>query len=498
MKKYFFSILVIFILACKITDHKNTLVITIENQPTNLDPRIGTDSASQRLHQIIFNGLLVRNERDELEPSLAEKWERVDDRTFIFYLKKRVKFHNGKILDSEDVKYTFQSFLDKNFISLRKQAFNLLEKVEVIDKWKVKFVLKKPYSSFLINLTVGIVPKGAGEDFHDKPIGTGPFKFLSQDSEKIVLEAFKDYFEGKPKIQKLIVRIIPDAMTRALELKKGSVHLGFNVLPPDLIQFLSKDKKLKIITKPGTTYYYLGINLRDPILRNKKVRKAIAHAINKKEIISNIMRGYARPANSVLAPSNWAYEGSLNEYEYNPEKAKKLLDEAGYLEKDKNPRFKIVYKTSNSSFGRQLGLIIKDNLKKVGIDVKIKSYEFATFYSDIIKGNFQIYSLRWIGVSDPDIFYNLFHSQNLPPKGANRVGYNNPIIDDLIERARTTYDREERKKLYSQIQKILAEDLPYISLFYGDNIAVMNKQVQGVKIYPAGDFTFLKNVWIEK
>ena len=498
MRKYFL-LLLIFIFACTISQNKfSVLVITIENQPTNLDPRIGTDSASQRLHQIIFNGLLIRNEKDELVPSLAEKWERVDDRTFIFHLKKRIKFHNGKILDSEDVKYTFQSFRAENFISLRKQAFNLLEKVETIDKWTVKFILKKPYSSFLINLTVGIVPKGAGEDFSRKPIGTGPFKFISQDSEKIILEAFSDYFEGKPKIDRLVVRIIPDAMTRALELKKGSVDLGLNVLPPDLIHFLSKDKKIKIVRKPGTTYYYLGINLRDPILKNKKIRQAIAYAINKDEIISNIMRGFARPANSVLAPSNWAYERNLKEYEYNPKKAKKLLDEAGYLEKGKNPRFKIVYKTSNSSFGRQLGLIIKDNLKKVGIEVEIKSYEFATFYSDIIKGNFQIYSLRWIGVSDPDIFYNLFHSQNLPPKGANRVGYNNPIIDDLIEKARTTYNREERKKLYSQIQKILAEDLPYISLFYGDNIAVMNRKVQGVKLYPAGDFTFLKNVWIEK
>ncbi|MCP2519162.1 ABC transporter substrate-binding protein [SCandidatus Aminicenantes bacterium Aminicenantia_JdfR_composite] len=389
MKKYFTFLTLILLLACSISQNKiSTLVITIENQPTNLDPRVGTDSASQRLHQIIFSGLLVRNERDELKPLLAEKWERINDRTFIFHLKRGIKFHNGKVLDSEDVKYTFQSFLDENFISLRKQAFNLLEKVEIIDKWTVKFVLKTPYSSFLINLTVGIVPKGAGEDFHKKPIGTGPFKFISLDSEKIVLEAFPDYFEGKPKIDRLIIRIIPDAMTRALELKKGSVDLGLNVLPPDLIRFLSKDKKLKILTAPGTTYYYLGINLRDPVLKNKKVRQAIAHAINRKEIISNIMRGFARPANSVLSPNNWAYEGNLKEYEYNPEKAKKLLDEAGYPQRGRKPRFKIVYKTSNSSFGRQLGLIIKDNLRKVGIDVEIKSYEFATFYSDIIKGNF--------------------------------------------------------------------------------------------------------------
>ncbi len=498
MRKYLLFFL-IFIFACISPQNKlSTLIIIIENQPTNLDPRIGTDSVSQRLHQIIFNGLLVRNERDELIPSIIEKWERADDRTFIFYLKKGVKFHNGKILDSEDVKYTFQSFLDENFISLRKQAFTLLEKVEIIDKWTVKFILKEPYSSFLINLTVGIVPKGAGKDFYKKPIGTGPFKFISQDSEKIILDAFSDYFEGKPKIDRLVVRIIPDAMTRALELKRGSVDFGLNVLPPDLIHFLSQDKKLKIIRKPGTTYYYLGINLKDSILKNKKVRQAIAHAINRNEIISNIMRDFARPANSVLAPSNWAYERDLKEYKYNPEKANKLLDEAGYPRKGKKSRFKIIYKTSNSSFGRQLGLIVKDNLRKVGIDVEIKSYEFATFYSDIIRGNFQIYSLRWIGVSDPDIFYNLFHSQNLPPKGANRVGYINPIVDKLIEKARTTYNRKERKELYSQIQKIIAEDLPYISLFYGDNIAVMSKKVQGVKIYPAGDFTFLKNVWLKK
>ncbi|MFQ6083189.1 MAG: ABC transporter substrate-binding protein [Candidatus Aminicenantia bacterium] len=498
MKKILLIFLLLFLTCSFHHPNSSTLILELDNSPTNLDPRIGTDSVSQRLHQIMFSGLLERNEKDELVPDLAERWERVDDWTFVFYLKKGIKFHNGKILDSEDVKFTFQSLLDEEFISLRKQSFAVLKKVEAPDRWAVKFILKQPYSSFLINLTLGIVPKDSGADFFKNPVGTGPFKLVKQDSEEIIFEAFSDYFKGKPKINRLIARIIPDAITRALELKRRTVDLGLNVLSPDLIYFLAQDKNLKIIRKLGTTYYYLGFNLADPILKNKLVRQAIGYALNRDEIIANLMRGYARPASGVLAPNNWAYEGNVFKFEYNLDKANQLLDQAGYKQRKGKSRFKLVYKTSNSSFGRQLAMIVKDSLKKIGIEVEIRSFEFATFYSDILKGNFQIYSLRWIGVSDPDIFYNLFHSANLPPKGANRVKYINPYLDQLIEKARTVYNLEERKKLYSQIQQIIASDVPYISLWYADNVAVMNKKIQGVRLYPAGDFTFLKDVWVRE
>jgi peptide/nickel transport system substrate-binding protein len=341
-------------------------------------------------------------------------------------------------------------------------------------------------------MTIGIVPQDAavemGEDFGVHPVGTGPFKFESwmQDHE-VELVAWKDCFSGPPRLDELFFKIIPEDTVRVLELEKGSVQLIQNLIPADLLHRLEGKDNLKIIKKPGSTYAYLGFNMEDPILKNPAVRKAIAHAIDRESIIEHILGSLARPARGMLAPANWAYEAEVDAYDYDPEQSKQLLDKAGVVDPDQDgpaPRMKLVYKTSQNEQSRRVAEVIQQQLAKVGIEITIKSYEWGTFFSDIRSGNFQLYSLKWVGVTDPDIFYYVFHSSGIPPDGANRGRYRRAQVDRLLEEGRRELDIAKRKDIYSAVQKFLAIDLPYVNLWHQENVVAMQKNLNGFVLYP--------------
>jgi peptide/nickel transport system substrate-binding protein len=244
----------------------------------------------------------------------------------------------------------------------------------------------------------------------------------------------------------------------------------------------------------------MGFNLKDPILRSRKVRQAIAHAIDRQAVIQHLLGGLAVPATGVLSSMNWAYEPAVESYVYDPQKAKRLLDEAGYKDPDgpgPEKRFTLTYKTSQNELRRRIGEAIQGFLGEVGIEARMRSYEWGTFFSDIRKGNFQLYTLTWVGITDPDIYYYLFHSKSLPPDGANRGAYLNPEMDLLIERGRVLQDRQARKEVYGHIQKIVARDLPYVSLWNEVNVVVMDQRVRGFVLRPDGDILSLKDVRIE-
>lgn len=482
------------------------LVIGLESNPVNLDPRLATDAYSSRAIQILFNSLVGKDIHSNLIPELAEKWEIPDDTTYIFYLRKGVKFHDGSELTAADVKYTFETILNPEFKSPKRGSYEKIKAIEVLDPYIIKFTLTEPFAPFLTNMVVGIVPQAAaealGKDFSQKPIGTGPYQLRSWlPDEQLEFTAFPDYFEGRAKVDQIVYKIIPDDTVRFLELRKGTVDLVQNAIPPDVIPLVQKTKGLKILTRDGTNISYLGFNLKDPILKEKKVRQAIAHAINRNAIITYLLKGMAKPATGLLTPSNWAYEPNVTQYDYNKELAKKLLDEAGYPDPDGDgpkTRFTLTYKTSENQLRKRIGEALQQQLKEVGIEVIIRSYEWGTFFSDITKGNFQMYTLEWVGITEPDIFYYIFHSSNIPPKGANRGQYINPELDKLLEEGRKVLDQEKRKAIYSQVQKILADDLPYVFLWYGTHVVVARDRVQGFVIYPAGDFTSLKSVEIKE
>ncbi len=487
---------------------QNTLTLALDTDPTNIDPRFGTDVNSARVYQIVCNGLIQKDAKSNLVPDLAERWENPDAKTYIFYLKHGVKFHDGSEFTAEDVKFTFESILDPEMNSPKAAPYQQLESIEVLDPYTIKFTLNEVFSPFLIEMVQPILSKKATEAQKDKKfteqlIGTGPFKLVEwKHDENIEFEANPDYFEGAPKIEHVVFKIIPDDTVRFLELKRGDIDFVQNALQPDMVPVAKETKGLKVMTQESVVIYYLGFNLEDPILSDARVRQAMAYAIDRQLIIDYLLEGQASLATGLLSPSNWAYEPNVKTYPYDLEQAKALLDEAGYPDPDGDgpePRFTIVYKTSTNSLRIRIGEVLQDQFKQVGIEVsEIQAFEWAKFYQDVVDGNFQIYALSWVGITEPDIFHSIFHSSMTPPDGRNRGRYVNARIDELTEQGRLEITVDGRKAIYSEVQKILADELPYIFLWYPHNIVVMNEKLQGFTLYPDGDFASLQNMWFEE
>jgi peptide/nickel transport system substrate-binding protein len=483
------------LLSCSHAPDPNTLVMVIESSPTNLDPRIGQDAYSERIDNLIFDDLLSRGDNLDVAPGLAERWENPDPLTYIFHLHRGVKFHDGRPLTSRDVKWTLDSLLTGKIRSTKTAAYRFVDHIEAPDDFTVIFHMKEADAALLWNVSdgaMGIVPYGSGDEIARNPIGSGPFKFVSAETDKeAVIERNDDYWGEKPKLARVRFTIVPDATTEALELRKGSGDIAINALTPDTVITLAREPSLAVEQAPGTEVQYLGFNLRDPILKDVRVRQAIAFALDRRPMIEYLWRGEAQPARSILPPQSWAFNGDVPTYDHDPEKARALLDAAGYP-LTHGERFHITMKTSTTESTRLMAAVMQQQLREVGIILDIRSFEAATFFSDVTHGAFQMYGLRWVGGNeDPDIFY-VFHSSRFPPNGANRGRYVNAKVDALIDQARREVDPKVRKAIYSELQIILAEELPYIDLWYLDNVLVHNKRVRNLKLNPAGNFDFLR------
>ncbi|MGH9712273.1 MAG: ABC transporter substrate-binding protein [Candidatus Acidiferrales bacterium] len=484
-----------------------TINFLIEAMPTNLDPRIGTDAYSAHLDGLIFSSLVAHDASMSIVPDLAERWEAADPLTYVFHLRHGVRFHDARALTSADVKFTFDSILNGTVRTVKRGAFRMVQSVEAPDDATVVFHLREPYASFLWNLTrpgVGIVPRGSGPEIAQHPIGTGPFRFVSMKTdEEIVLERNSDYFEaaGPAKsdanstiVNRVRFRIVPDAIVRALELRKGSADAEINSLTPDMVATLGKESGIVADEQPGTTLAYVACNFDDPILGHREVRQALAYATDRATIIRYLLRGQARAASSLLPPNHWAFEPNVKQYNFDPERAEQLLDAAGYRRGPDGVRFHLTLKTSTDESTRLYAAVLADQWKRIGVALELKSLEFATFYSDITRGSFQLYTQRWVGGNnDPDMFEYVFSSKKFPPDGANRGHYRNSQLDTLLDRARVEMDREKRKAILSQVQKIVAEDEPYINLWYPDNVCVHRARVTGVEVPSSGDYEFLSS-----
>jgi peptide/nickel transport system substrate-binding protein len=484
------------LLSCSNKPEPNTLVMVIESSPTNLDPRVGQDAQSERIDNLIFDDLLSRGSNLDVAPGLAERWEIPDPQTYVFHIHHGVKFHDGRPLTSRDVKWTFDSLLTGKVRSPKASAYRFVDHLEAPDDFTVVFHMKEPDAALLWNLSdgaVGIVPAGSLDEMARRPIGSGPFKFVSAETDKeVIVERNDDYWGEKVKLARVRFAIVPDATTQALELRKGSGDVIINgSFPPDSVLTLKREPSLAVESAPGTRLAYLGFNLRDPILKDVRIRQAIAYALDRQPMIDYLWRGEAQPARSVLPPQSWAYNGNVPAYNHDPEKARQLLDAAGYPAIN-GVRFHITMKTSTDENTRLMVAVIQQQLREVRIALDIRSFEFGTFFSDVTHGAFQLYGLRWIGGNeDPDIFY-IFHSSRVPPSGANRGFYSNPKVDTLIDQARRDVDPNARKLIYAEVQRILAEELPSINLWYLDNVLVHNKRVRNLQLNPAGNYDFLR------
>ncbi len=491
-----------FLLSCSHRPDPNTAVMLIESSPANLDPRIGTDAQSERIDKLIFDGLVARTDDFTVKPWIAKSWEIPDPLTYVFHLRDDVRFHDGRQLTSADVKWTIDSILQGKVRSPKIGTYKYVDHIDAPDAHTVIFHLKEPYSSLLWNLAdggIGIVEAGSLDEVSRTPIGSGPFRFVSAAPDRNVIVLRNDQYWGeKPAIARILLNVVPDDTTRALELRKGSADAAINSLNPDTVITLERDPKLVVDRAPGTIYTYLALNLRDPVLRDVRVRQALAYGIDRAPLIQYLWRDLVRPASSILPSQHWAYDGDVPNYPHDTARAKQLLDEAGYHAGRKGVRLHLEIKTSTDMNTRLFAAVLQQQLREIGIALDIRTYEFATLYSDVQKGVFQMYSLRWIGGNeDPDIFDYVFGSESFPPKAANRSYYVNPRLDALVKDARYATDQQRRKADYFEIQQLVAQDLPYINLWYVDNVLVHSKRLGNIRLSPSGNYDFLKSATLD-
>ena len=490
-----------------------SVVMIIESSPNNLDLRQGTDAQSERVGGQIFDALVKKDEHYELRPWLATNWDQPDALTWVFHLRDGVRFHDGRALEAEDVAYTIESLIDGavgNLVTAKSGNFAAVDRAEARDRLTVVVKMKRPDAGLLFNMSdglFGVVPRGSGKDFGLHPVGSGPFKFVSavQDKE-VIVERNHDYWAdrvdalppvaaGAQRIERIRFAVVPDTITSALELKKGSADLASNVVTLDMVHTLEAEPNLKVESGGGSPVVYVTFNVTDRLLKDKRVRQAVACAIDRQAIVDAILRGQARLANTLLPTGHWAAatDVELAQYPHDVKRAQRLLEGAGFPAGKDGVRLRLTMKTSTDETTRLMAAVLQQQLRAAGIALEIRSAEFGTFYADVTKGAFQIYALRWIGSNeDPDIFHYAYGSDRMPPKGANRGRYSNPRMDALLAEASASPDRAVRKKDYVEVQQILAEDLPGIPLWYPNNELVHTRRVVNVRPRASGTFDFLR------
>ena len=490
------------LIACSAhNNNPHTLTFLIESSPNNLDLRQGTDAQSERVGELIYDPLVRKDAHFNLQPWLATSWERPDALTWVFHLRSGVRFHDGKPLTAADVAWSIRSMTSGILITAKGGSFKDVTAVEVRDPLTVIVHTRTPLASLLFNLSdglFGVVEDGAGRDEGLHPIGTGPFRFVDQVQDKeVVVDRNPTYWAvaPSPTLERIRFEVVPDTITAALEMKKGSADVESNVITLDMVHALRRQQNLRVDSGPGARVDYINFNVQDPALRDKRVRQAIACAIDKDALIAALWRGQARPADTLLPPGHWAAasDTDLAQYLHNIARALQLLDAAG-LKPDKNGvRLRLTMKTSTDETTRLEAQAMQAELHDAGIVLTLRSAEFGTFYSDITKGAFQMYILRWIGSNeDPDIFHYSYATEMFPPKGANRGHYSNPRVDELLKAASADTDGAIRRQDYVEVQKILAEDLPSVPLWYPDNVVVHSSRLTNITLNPGGSFDFLR------
>ena len=477
-----------------------TVVFLIESSPNSLDPRVGADAQSEHIDELLFDGLVERDADFRVAPGVAKSWEQPDPLTIVFHLRPDVYFSNGQRLDSGDVLWTLKSMRDGTVATPKGPSYASVASMEAPDAATVILHLKQPDNFLLTNLSsgaMGIVPKGSGRDFWQHPVGSGAFQFVSQEIDKeVVIQRNQHWWQGvadSGSVQRVRFAVVPDVTTRALELRKGSGDVASNSIVADMLPVLAADKNLQVESVSGTQVQYLSFNTTDPVLRDARVRQAVACAIDRNLILRTLLGGRARAAVSLLPEKHWAWTGDVARYEFDPERSQRLLDEAGYKAGRDGVRVHLTMKTSTDDGTRLLAATLQQQLARVGIALDIRSYESATFLQDLNRGSFQIFGLRWVGGNEqPDIFGLAFSSARIPPKGANRGRYHNPQLDALLDDASRATDQERRRKDYVDVQKILARDLPAVNLWYQDAIVVHNRRLSKITLSPSGSYAFLR------
>lgn len=456
--------------------------------PSNLDPRYATDATSERLNKLLYSRLVGFDDNYFPVPELAS-WKKINDKKYVFeLLPKRPRFSNGKRLTAHDVVASYEYILDPENLSPHRESISIIKQVWAIDDEHIAFELSTPDPLFPAYLHIAILPAeliDAEHDFNGQPIGSGTFALSQKTSAKSLL------LTRKRDQQKIRFVEVKDPTVRVLKLLNDEVDLLQNDLSPEMTDYLAKQGKVDYQKKPGTNFTYLGFNLADKLTGNPQIRKAISHAINRDEIIQYAFKGTAVTAEALLPPQHWAGHPELQKIVFNPSLSRNILEQLGY--NGDNP-LNLSYKTSSDPFRIRLATIIQSQLAEVGIKLTIQSYDWGTFFGDIKSGNFQIYSLSWVGINTPDIFRYVFHSKSIPPDGANRGRYQSKMVDQLLEQAAMTTTLDKQAVIFHRIQEFLHNDLPYMPLWYEHQQAFVSQKLTGYQLSSDGNYESLDKV----
>jgi len=489
---------------------EETVVIGMDADADSLDPRFNTTAYGMYVVQQIYDGLIELDEELGFENVVAEDFETPSDTEYVFHLREGIKFHDGEELTAEDVKFTYESMLDPDLGSPKAggylhlvgaEEFNEgeadeVEGIEVIDDYTISFQLEEPHAPFLVDVTTGIVPKHlaeeAGEEFGDDPVGSGPFVFEEREiDESTTLTAFDDHYQGRPNIDEVRYRVIPEAAVGVVELETGELDVLMSVSEDD-VSIIEGDDSLELAATASTNYEYIGFNVTNEPVDDVYLRKAIAYSLDKYAMADHFKgeRTYAPLPASHEWADYYAEEADIHKYEFDLDRAQEMIEQSDYDGET------VTIKTSE---GRQeQAQILQQMMNQVNINVDIEVLEWGTFYDDVVEGEAEIYLLGWFGIIDPDA-YIFFHSEMTPDQGGNnRMFYENEEADELIEKGRQTLEPEERREVYADLFEVLTDDLPNIFLYSEQDMYAYQDNIEGFEVgpYPVTILNNLKDIEI--
>ena len=473
----------------------NEIAIGLAQGSWDLIPARDTDFVSNLVYTLVYDNLVTLSPKVKLTPELATDWKRESDTQYVFTLRDGVTFHNGESFGPKDVKYTYQWI--ENNENPRKNYLEPVEDVVIENDTTVRFDLEEKYAPFLYKVQAVMWPlskkavEKSGENYNQHPVGTGPFRFTEWKSgDHATLEKYDDYWhEDQPHIDKITIKILPQDSSKVSQLEAGTIDL-LDTMPPQYTDRVKSSNNVEILTRGGVSSGRIDFNTDNEALGKKQVRRALAWAIDKKQIVKTVLQGYGTPGKSVLPNSLPAYNDSIKDFKHptgDTSKAKQLLSEAGYDSLD------LQIKTSTRSTHKQTATLIQNMWKKIGVNASVKSMNADTFYNQELEGNFEVAVSNWTWFGDPDTLLYLYHSDGLNPWNIS-----NDDLDSLIEKQRVTIDSKKRDQLIDRIQKTVYEEAYSIYPYYPKRIQGISTSIDGFKQYPSGSFRSLDAATLNK
>lgn len=497
--------------------HGGRLVLGVIGDASNLIPQLSTDNSSHKIAKFLYVAPLKYDKDLNITTWAAEKYDVEDDGKLLrFYLKKGILWDDGIELTAEDVEFTYKFMIDPKTPTAYSEDYRAIQEFTLIDKYTFEVRYEKPFARALITWMHDILPKHAleGQDpmkteLARKPLSAGPYRLKEWVSgEKIVLEARDGYFAGRPYLDQIVFRIIPDYSTMFLDLKAG--NLDMMTLTPQQYTLQTKgekwEKEFLKFKYLSFSYMFLGYNMKSPLFQDQLVRQALAHAINKEEIIKGVYLGLAAPTIGPFKPGTWVFNDNIKDNEYNPAKAKALLAQAGWedtdddglLDKDGAPFSFEIMTNQGNTMRAKTATIIQERLKDIGIEVKVRIVEWAAFIKEFVDtGKFDSLILGWNILHDPDIF-DVWHSSKAVKGSLNFIKYNNKEVDALLEQGRSVMNQRERKIIYDKLQEILHAEQPYCFLVVPYALPIVHSRFQGIEPAPIGIDHNISQWWVPK